>query len=338
MTVKTGAAWSGIVVTLDATGAKATPSVGPVGELYVNGVANAASVTITGSNPYKWTVTLPSLNPGDRVSMYITATVSSIATASVVAEESADTYLASDIESLVDDIGAAGAGLSGIPWNSAWDAEVQSEVADALGVYDGPTNAEMEARTIVAANYALQASVDDLEGRLTATRAGYLDNLSGGAVALEATAQSILTDTGTDIPASLTTIDDFLDTEVAAIKAKTDNLPSDPADQSAVEAAITAATSPLATAASVAGLNNLSAAQVNAEVVDVLRTDTIPDSVPADGSAPTLSQAVYLILQRLYEAAVSGTTLTVYKPDGTTALVTCTINDDTSPTAITRAS
>lgn len=36
-------------------------------------------------------------------------------------------------------------------------------------------------------------------------------------------------------------IDDFLDTEVAAIKAKTDNLPTDPADQSAVEAAITAA-------------------------------------------------------------------------------------------------
>lgn len=40
-----------------------------------------------------------------------------------------------------------------------------------------------------------------------------------------------------------------VDTEVAAIKAKTDNLPSDPADQSQVEAAITAATSGLATAA-----------------------------------------------------------------------------------------
>lgn len=36
---------------------------------------------------------------------------------------------------------------------------------------------------------------------------------------------------------------------VTAIKAKTDNLPTDPADQSAVEAAITAATSGLATAA-----------------------------------------------------------------------------------------
>jgi len=40
---------------------------------------------------------------------------------------------------------------------------------------------------------------------------------------------AIEVDTGTDIPASLTIIDDFLDTEVAAIKAKTDTLPGSPA-------------------------------------------------------------------------------------------------------------
>ena len=42
-------------------------------------------------------------------------------------------------------IGAAGAGLTGIPWNASWDAEVQSEVADALAVYDPPTKAEIDA-------------------------------------------------------------------------------------------------------------------------------------------------------------------------------------------------
>ena len=36
------------------------------------------------------------------------------------------------IKGYVDDIGVAGAGLSAIPWNAAWDAEVQSEVDDAL--------------------------------------------------------------------------------------------------------------------------------------------------------------------------------------------------------------
>ena len=38
----------------------------------------------------------------------------------------------SDIESQTDDIGTAGAGLTGVPWNAAWDAEVESEVNDAL--------------------------------------------------------------------------------------------------------------------------------------------------------------------------------------------------------------
>lgn len=50
-------------------------------------------------------------------------------------------------------IGVAGAGLTAIPWNAAWDAEVQSEATDALNAYDPPTNAEMEARTLVAASY-----------------------------------------------------------------------------------------------------------------------------------------------------------------------------------------
>jgi hypothetical protein len=36
------------------------------------------------------------------------------------------------IEAQTDDIGVAGAGLTAVPWNAAWDAEVQSEVADAL--------------------------------------------------------------------------------------------------------------------------------------------------------------------------------------------------------------
>ena len=42
------------------------------------------------------------------------------------------------------EIGSAGAGLTGIPWNSSWDAEVQSECADALTAYDAPTKAELD--------------------------------------------------------------------------------------------------------------------------------------------------------------------------------------------------
>lgn len=62
---------------------------------------------------------------------------------------------------------STGSGLTSIPWNAAWDAEVQSEVADALVAYDPPTNTEMEARTLVAASYATASSL--------ATVAAYLD-------------------------------------------------------------------------------------------------------------------------------------------------------------------
>lgn len=48
------------------------------------------------------------------------------------------------IEAQTDDIGVAGAGLTAVPWNSAWDAEVQSEATDALNAYDPPTKDEMD--------------------------------------------------------------------------------------------------------------------------------------------------------------------------------------------------
>lgn len=143
MTVKSGAAWASGFVTRDSTGALSAATVGPAGVLYVDGTATGTAVTITGANPYKWACTLPALTAGQTVAIYITATVATIATAAFVAEDVADTYLVSDIEALVDDIGVAGAGLTAIPWNAAWDAEVQSEATDALNAYDPPTKAEM---------------------------------------------------------------------------------------------------------------------------------------------------------------------------------------------------
>ena len=112
--LKSSQEWVGLIVCKNVDGALVTPGVGPVGALYVNGVVNAAAVTVSGTNPYKWTVTLPALTAGDLVSMYVTATIDSVATAEVVAEDVADTYRTSDIEALVDDIGVAGAGLTAI--------------------------------------------------------------------------------------------------------------------------------------------------------------------------------------------------------------------------------
>jgi hypothetical protein len=76
--------------------------------------------------------------------------------------------------------------------------------------------------------------------------------------------------------------------------------------------------------------------QINAEVVDVLRTDTIPDSYAAHEAQPTISQAVLEILQFLTEKSVTSTTVTVNKPDGSTAVMAFTLDSATAPTSITR--
>lgn len=87
-----------------------------------------------------------------------------------------------------------------------------------------------------------------------------------------------------------------------------------------------------------ASLATQAKADVNAEVVDVLRTDTIPDSYAADGAQPTIVQSILAIQQFLFERSVSSTTLTIKKPDGSTAAMTFTLNDASSPSSITRSS
>ena len=87
------------------------------------------------------------------------------------------------------------------------------------------------------------------------------------------------------------------------------------------------------------GASSLSdiSSRVNAEVLDVLTVDQLADSYAADGAQPTIGQAILAIKQFLEERDVSGTTVTVKKPDGSTTAMTFTLDDGTSPTSITRA-
>ena len=71
-----------------------------------------------------------------------------------------------DTQDLQTQIGTDGAGLTNIPWNSAWDAEVQSECTDALNAYDPPTATEMNARTLPSADYATAAALSTHDGKL----------------------------------------------------------------------------------------------------------------------------------------------------------------------------
>ena len=78
--------------------------------------------------------------------------------------------------------------------------------------------------------------------------------------------------------------------------------------------------------------------QLMAVPADVTAGNALPDSYSADGAQPTLAQAILEIRQFLFERAVSGTTVTVKKPNGSSSAMTFTLDNNASPTSITRAS
>ncbi len=170
----------------------------------------------------------------------------------------------------------------------------------------------------------------------------------------------------TSVASTLTTIAGYLDTEIAAIKAKTDALPSDPADASDIAASFSSVAATLSTIAAYvdteiaaikaktdlipaapAAVGDIPTAVQNRAEMDsnstrlaaiaALWTTALTESYSVDGAAPTPAQALFVIMQRLTEFAISGTTITAKKLDGTTTAFTLTIDDAVSPTASTRA-
>lgn len=66
-------------------------------------------------------------------------------------------------------------------------------------------------------------------------------------------------------------------------------------------------------------------------------TTQMTEAYAADGTAPTLAQAMFQTMQFLHESSVSGTTVTIKGLDGSTSKMTFTLDDATTPTSITRA-
>lgn len=127
------------------------------------------------------------------------------------------------------EIGAAGAGLTAVPWNASWDAEVQSEVTDALNAYDPPTKAELDAAVANVSVDEIQASaLADLFNTDSGTTYGsavagsvvkeIADNAGGSSLSEAGIASAVRTelttelgriDVATSTRASQTSVDDI---------------------------------------------------------------------------------------------------------------------------------
>lgn len=146
-------------------------------------------------------------------------------------------------------------------------AAVDTEVAAIKAKTDNLPSDPADASDIASSFSTVNSTLSTIAGYLDTEVAAILAAVDTEIAAIKAKTDNLPSDPAdaSDIAASfssiastLTTIAGYIDTEVAsiltavdtevaAIKAKTDNLPSDPADQSAVEAAITAAQSALTT-------------------------------------------------------------------------------------------
>ncbi len=129
------------------------------------------------------------------------AALASVLGASVGADISADVAAVKvDTAATLADttvIGAAGAGLTNLPWNAAWDAEVQSEVNDALDtaiteLSQGKPTATPTLRTAIMLLYMA------LRNRLDVTTSGSPDVLALYNDAGTIIAKKQLTDDGSD--------------------------------------------------------------------------------------------------------------------------------------------
>lgn len=131
---------------------------------------------------------------------------------------------------------------------------------------------------------------------------------------IDGNVDSILADTGTD--------------GVVVSSIATDAVSAD----ALAAGAVSEIQSGLATAASISALNNLSAAQVNAQVVDALATDTYAE--PGQG-APGATLSLAAKINYLYKAwrnrqTQTADTYRLYNDDGTTAGQAATVSDDGS--------
>lgn len=203
------------------------------------------------------------------------------------------------------------------------------------------------AKDHTGANLATASALDTVDNLLDTEIAAIITTLGAPAgasvsadiAAVKAETASILTDTA-EIGAA--------GAGLTAITSKTDNLPSDPADASVIAAATGAiltavgdvpTNSELATAlaaaddavlAAVAGLNDISPAEVNAEIVDALATDTYAE--PGQGN-PAATASLSTKINFLYKAwrnrsTQDATEYALYADDATTKDQEAPVSDD----------
>ena len=216
-----------------------------------------------------------------------------------------------------------------------------SGVSSTSGVSISPIIATTEAQAIpyatagAASGLALTSSVDDCETKIDSVLEDTGTTLPATLATIDTNVDSVLVDTGTTLPASLSTID----TNVDSIKTVTDALPDSGSLSSLATASALSTVDTVVDSISSSLSSGVTCVEVSsAAVEDVFSTHAIAEEYSADGSSSATPGALlWLIQQALTEFAISGTSVTIKKADGSTTAAVYTLDSSTSPTSRTWA-
>ena len=217
-----------------------------------------------------------------------------------------------------------GSGLTSIPWNASWDAEVQSEVTDALNAYDPPTNTEMVA-AFTEIKGATWAATDSLEAIRNQGDAAWTTATS--VTVSDKTGFSLAADQSGVTIGTVTTNTDMRGTDNAALATAMATAQADLDLITGTDGA-TLATAQGNYAPSVAG----DAMTLTAAYDFAKGTVAMTEAYAANGAAPTPAEAMFAMHQMLMQFGISSTALTVRKLDDSTTAFVVTLDDATSPT------
>lgn len=205
--------------------------------------------------------------------------------------------------------------------------DIQNRLPAALvsGRIDASVGA-MAANTMNASALATDAVTEIQSGLATAAALTTVDDLLDTEIPALTTSVAAIKAKTDNLPASpanettLTTVAGYLDTEIAAIKIKTDNLPTDPADASDIAARFTTLDTNLALVATPANVLT----QVNS-ALDAAGAELA--SIP--GVAAGLRLKINFIFQYLgLKRTTTVTTETMLKNDNSTPLGTSAVSND----------
>ena len=234
--------------------------------------------------------------------------------------------------------------------DAVWDEVLSGHLTGGSAGYIIGTNLDATVGT-----RATQASVNTIDDFLDTEIATIVTQTTAASIrtAIGMATGNLDTQLGTLATATaLATLDDFVDTEVATIVSQT--------TASSIRSAVGLASANLDTQLStidtvvdsilddtgtagviVASLaaNSVTASALAtdaaAEIATAVLTTQMTESYRATNAAPTLAQAQFELIAHMGESAISSTTKTLKKIDGSTTAKTYTLDSATTPTAIT---